>query len=149
MMIEVGINSYITVEEALEILMGSKLYDRFAALSDEGKEYQLKQAAQRMEQLPFTGRKKSIMQYMSFPRKGQDDVPYQIRAAQALEAAAPLDSQAESRRTLQSQGVTSVTVGQVSESYGNKNNAQKLLGLFSEEAFTLIRRYLAGSFPIV
>lgn len=149
MMIEAGINSYITVDEALDFLKGSKLYEEFAGLPDEEKEYQLRQAVLRIERMPFSGRKKSVMQFLSFPREGQNEIPYQVKAAQALEAAAALDNEAESRLSMQAQGVSSVTVGQVSESYSGTGKMSNMQGLKSQEAFALLRRYLAGSFSIV
>lgn len=149
-MLTVGTDSYITVDEAKELLEGDKLYDRFAALSEAEQEYLLKRAAERIDVLPLSGRKKSMQQYMAFPRMGQSDVPYQVRTAQAAEAICVLDSEAESRRELRAQGITSITLGQVSESYGSSSDsAQGFCGLHSERAYSLLRRYIAGSFPIV
>ena len=149
-MLEVGTDSYITVDEAKELLEGDKLYDRFAVLSEAEQEYLLKRAAERIDLLPLSGRKKSVLQYMAFPRAGQSDVPYQVKSAQAAEAVCALDTEAESRRTLQAQGVKAVTLGQVSKSYSdNSGSGQSFCGLHSERAFSLLRRYIAGSFPII
>lgn len=149
-MIEVGIDSYVTVDEAKELLEGDNLYDRFVALSEAEQENLLKRAAERIDLLPLIGRRKSVLQYMAFPRMGQSDVPYQVKTAQAAEAVCVLDTEAESRRALQLQGVRSVTLGQVGESYSdNSGSGQSFCGLHSERAFCLLRRYISGSFPIV
>lgn len=145
-----GLNSYITLEEANEMLKGEKLYEQYAALSDEQKEKLLRDAALRIDLLNFTGRKKSVMQYMEFPRNYQNEVPYQVKYAQAAEAVCVLDTEAENRRMMQEQGVTSVTLGKVSESYsGTAAGSTALHGLHSSAAYALLRRYIAGSCPIV
>ena len=148
-MLNVGENSYITIAEAEELLAGKALHTEFVALSSEVKEKLLIDAAMRIDSLIYSGRKRSVMQYMEFPRNTMNEVPYQVKYAQALEAVSVLDKDAESRRNLQEQGVTSVTLGKVSESYGNSTVKQKYRGLYNSEAFSLLRRYFAGSVPIV
>lgn len=149
-MLTVGVNSYITVAEAEELLTGDKLYDSFAALTNEQKEKLLTDAAMRIDAIHFSGRKKSVMQYMEFPRSYMNEVPYQVKSAQAAEAVIVLDQDAESRRTMQEQGVKSVTLGKVSESYDDSSSTRKAYrGLYSAAAFSLLKRYLAGSVPIV
>lgn len=150
MILIVGYNSYITVSEADELLQGDVLYEKFSAMTTEQKEKLLTDAAMRIDALPLSGRKKSVMQYMEFPRSYQDEVPYQVKSAQASEAVSVLDTESESRRLMQEQGVTSVTLGKVSESYGSgTTGAEKYKGLHSAAAFVLLRRYISGSFPIV
>ena len=150
MILIVGYNSYITVSEADELLQGDVLYEKFSAMTTEQKEKLLTDAAMRIDALPLSGRKKSVMQYMEFPRSYQDEVPYQVKSAQASEAVSVLDTESESRRLMQEQGVTSVTLGKVSESYGSgTTGAEKYKGLHSAAAFALLRRYISGSFPIV
>ena len=87
------------------------------------------------------------MQYMEFPRSYQDEVPYQVKSAQAAEAVSVLDTESESRRLMQEQGVTAVTLGKVSESYGGRAIASN--GLRSSDAFLFLRKYIAGSVAIV
>ena len=149
-MLTVGVNSYITVAEAEELLAGDKLYDSFAALTNEQKKKLLTDAAMRIDAMHFSGRKKSVMQYMEFPRSYMNEVPYQVKSAQAQEAVYMLDKDAESRRIMQEQGVKSVTLGKVSESYEDGSGTRKSYGgLYSAAAYTLLKRYLAGSVPIV
>lgn len=149
-MITVGLNSYITLSEADELLRGDKLYEQYAALAEDQQEKLLKDAALRIDALPFSGQKKSVMQYMEFPRNYQTEVPYQVKSAQAIEAVSVLDSESENRIALHEQGVASVTLGKVSESYrSGSSQFIRQKGLHSSAAFSLLRRYLSGSFPIV
>lgn len=148
-MTEVGVNSYITPAEATGILIGNRTAaELWTALSTEEQEYLLKEAAIRIDGLPLSGRKKDKNQNMAFPRENQTDVPDTVKSAQALEAAAAADSEAADRRRMQEQGVMSVTVGQVSESYSSKVRWNGHL-MYSNEAYMMLRKYIAGSFPIV
>ena len=149
-MITVGLDSYITLSEADELLRGDALYDKFTALTQEQQEKLLRAAAMRIDALPLLGHKKDPSQNMEFPRSYQNEVPYQVKAAQAAEAVSVLDSDAENRISMQEQGITSVTLGKVSESYGNGGRSLAVQkGLHSSAAFILLRKYIAGSCPIV
>lgn len=148
-MLIVGVNSYVTLEEAREYVLGDKMYEKFLALSEEMQEYSLREAAERIDLLPLTGRKKSVMQSMAFPRDHQFDVPYQVKSAQVAEALAAIDGERSERQELQAQGVMSVTLGQVSESYSGSGAYYISLGLKSEKAYYLLHRYIAGSVAIV
>ena len=66
-MIVVGLNSYITVSEADELLQGDVLYEKFSALTTEQKEKLLADAAMRIDALPLSGRKKALCSTWSFP----------------------------------------------------------------------------------
>ena len=147
MILIVGYNSYVTVEEAKELLDGNAFYEKFNALSESKQQKLLCDSAMRIDSLPFEGRKKDIAQYMEFPRGQQEEVPFQVKQAQVLEAVCVLDDEAESRRKIQEQGVTSVTLGKVSESYGGVTATSG--GLRSPDAFLLLRKYISGSVAIV
>lgn len=150
-MIEVGVNSYITLGEAENILQGDRLYDAYSALTQEQKEKLITDAAMRIEALPLSGRKKALNQIMEFPRTDQEEVPYQVKYAQAAEAVCVLDTESESRISFQEQGIASVTIGKVSESYSGSSvsGIRRYKGLHSPMAYDLLKRYIAGSFPIV
>lgn len=148
-MLTVGVDSYVTIEEAIQLAEGHPFYSQFVNSNITEKECLLREAAMKIELLPFSGRKKSIMQYLSFPRENQQEVPYQVKSAQVLEALESFDKEKNQRLEWKAQGISSVTLGQVSESY-NGNEKRKTLGLLrSETASALLRRYLSGSFPIV
>lgn len=87
-MLKAGTNSYITVQEADELLKGAAGEAQWAALQDRQKEELLTAAAGRMERLPFRGKKHSLFQEMAFPRDSRAAVPQTVKLAQAMEAAA-------------------------------------------------------------
>lgn len=148
-MLTVGVDTYITIEGVGTYATDNPFYQAFLALSTEEKECLLRKAAMKIDCLPFTGRKKDSSQSMAFPRNHQTDVPNEVKTAQALETLAYLDSEKQKRQDLQSQGVKSVTLGQVSESYGDgiKTGSMSIFG--NSETYWLLRKYLAGSAVIV
>jgi hypothetical protein len=148
-MLTVGTDTYITVEEVGTYAADSPFYQSFLALSTEQKESMLRKAAMKIDLLPLIGRKHSVMQTMAFPRDYQTDVPENVKAAQALETLAYLDTESLKRQELQNQGVTSVSLGQVSESYGSAVQSGIFSAINSREAYLLLRKYLAGSAVIV
>lgn len=148
-MLIVGTDTYITIEDVGTYAAGNPFYQAFLALSTEEKECLLSKAAMKIDCLSFTGRKKDSSQSMAFPRDCQTDVPKEVKTAQALETLAYLDSEKLKRQDLQNQGVKSVTLGQVSESYGDgiKTGSMSIFG--NSETYWLLRKYLAGSAVIV
>lgn len=147
-MLNLGENTYISTEEAGEFLKGEPGSERWELLSSEEKEGFLKRAARHVDSLWYSGRQLAPFQAMAFPRNGTQTVPEAVKLAQALEALALSDTQAASRRQLQEQGVTSISLGKASESYGA--NAGGSVGyLSSTEALRLLRPYLLGSAVMV
>ena len=151
-MLVAGVNSYITVSEAEELLQGDRLCDAFAALPEVIREKLLKDAALRVDSLPYAGRKSRSDQMMEFPREGMTEIPYRVKLAQAVEAVSVLDSEAEERRRMVEQGVIAVTVGKVSESYGghgsgqsNSTNSWDKIGLKTKTAYYLLKTYMVKS----
>lgn len=146
-MLVIGTNSYITVAEADELIKGEAFAKQWESLTEDAKEGSLKSAARRINSLRFVGKKHTIFQEMEFPRDAMRDVPAAVKLAQILEAAGALDSQTATRRKLQEEGVSSITLGNASESY--KSSGSSLHGLCSSDAFALLRPYLLGSGAIV
>lgn len=145
-MLTVGVDTYITVSEATEMLCGSNCYEYWNTLSIEQQENALRLAAMRIDMLPFGSTKLSSVQPLEFPRKPDTTVPQQVRIAQAFEAAESTDTEKSERLELQAQGVTSINLGGISESYGGKISNG---GLVSSTAYKLLRKYICGSAVIV
>lgn len=148
-MLTFGENSYVTVSEAEELLIGNKFRESFMVLSTEEKEALLIAAAMRVDSLPFRGRKYDPRQAMEFPRNKMKSVPFRVKMAQVSEAVCVLDSEAENRRSMAEQGVTSVTLGKVSEGYGGTSGSWDKTGLKSRAAYYFLRPYTFGGTPIV
>ena len=148
-MLTVGTDTYITIEEVGTYAADNQFYQAFLELSTEKKESLIRKAAMKIDCLSFTGRKKDGSQLLAFPRDYQTDVPNEVKTAQALESLAYLDSEKLKRQDLQNQGVKSVTLGQVSESYGDgiKTGSMSIFG--NPETYLLLRKYIAGSAVIV
>lgn len=148
-MLTVGTDTYITIEEVGTYAADNQFYQAFLALSTEEKESLIRKAAMKIDCLSFTGRKKDSSQSMAFPRDYQTDVPNEVKTAQALESLAYLDSEKLKRQDLQNQGVKSVTLGQVSESYGDGIGKGSESVFNNPEIYLLLRKYIAGSVVIV
>ncbi len=148
-MLTVRTDTYITIEEVGTYAADNQFYQAFLALSTEEKECLLRKAAMKIDCLSLSGMKKNISQPMAFPRDYQTDVPNEVKTAQALETLAYLDSEKLKRQDLQNQGVKSVTLGQVSESYGDGIKADSMSIFGNSETHWLLRKYLAGSAVIV
>lgn len=145
-MIIVGIDTYITLSEAADILGGSAYFESWNALSVEQQESALRSAAMHIDMLPLAGTKLSTEQTLEFPRKPYNTVPQQVKIAQAFEAAEIADSEKYERISLQAQGVTSITLGSISESYNGNIKGGSMMSI---EAYRLMRKYIIGSAVIV
>ncbi|MFT3951183.1 MAG: hypothetical protein QM689_04415 [Oscillospiraceae bacterium] len=131
-MLTIGTDSYITVADADGYISGHYRSNnlsrtRWEALPEEDREILLRQACAAIETLPFHGRKANPAQKLAFPRLpfqygNAEDAPDSVKNAQAELALWLSDDtkQAEQaqRQELQAQGVTSFSVGDLSENYG-------------------------------
>ena len=101
----------------------------------------------------FLGRKAETNQMLEFPREGQNEPPEAIKRACCHEALALVemtaDTAAKRRERDRRQGVTSVSIGDVSESYESTGKSDTR-ALYSDLAFSLLLPYRAvkGVYPI-
>lgn len=157
--LEPGVNTYVTVAQADSYIIShyrsnNKDRQRWTAFEEEDKEILLLNACTQIEQLPFPGRKAGRDQELAFPRLplqyGQaQDPPKRILAAQ-IELALWLSDEAKQedtsqRQELQDQGVTSFSLGDLSESYG-EGLPYKDSALLCPMAKTLLKSYLSGGY---
>lgn len=148
-MLTVGVNTYITVDEANQILSPERDYNRWTTLTNTEKESYLVMATRNIDGMHYTGRKAAPEQTLSFPRQYQPEVPANIKLAQALQALYLSNTPIYMRKQLQSQGVTSIALGKASESYGNTSSNNSASGILCHDALCLLRPYLLGSVAIV
>ena len=154
---QIGIDSYATVIEAdAYITARYRSTDdallRWTALEDTDKEILLLNACTEIEALPFHGRKVLIDQLLAFPRLPYQEltpeaVPENVKNAQ-IEYALWLSNDdkqrdAEQRAGLQAQGVTSFSIGDLSENYG-AGAAERLAPLLCPKVKVLLSPYLNG-----
>lgn len=160
MALSIGINSYVTIDEADEYFSG-KLYTSEWDSSDTGrKEKALREACRRIERLQFKGKKASESQALAFPRllsiknrtggiigyftsvmdgNGNPYVPLEVKHAQCEEALALLKYGNSARIKAQEQNVVRVSIGNISEEYKTG------LKLFSTEAYEMLKPWLVGA----
>jgi hypothetical protein len=167
-------NSYIADIETLELMLASDPRSAAIALlvaSDASQTWYLQKATSIIDNLPLKGSTYNYIdksspssdeQALMFPRVingyayDWDDststaiVPEDVKKACVEEAIALYDFYVSSpgdqkRRKLQNQGVKSFSIGKLSESYGNVSTSAKWKGLHSQEAYDLLKSYIAGA----
>lgn len=161
-MLEVGTNTYVSREYADEYITSryktnSKDRKRWEELSEEDKEILLINACDELENLQWQGRTATKGQAMAFPRlpfqygKTDEIAPLRVKQAQVELALWLSDDTKQAnqsqRQELQSQGVESFSIGDLSESYG-KGVGEKPAPLLCSKVKALIAPYLSGGYDI-
>lgn len=120
-------DSYVTIEEAKEYLAGNAA---FMALEDGAIETLLKKATMQIDTMRFFGVKVDDEQALQFPRTvtdqngeeyDQEEIIPKVKFATCEQAAHILAGEGAKRLQLQADGVTSVRIGDVSETLSGKN----------------------------
>lgn len=148
---------YVTLEEADEYisthyLSKDTLRVGWEGMSDEDKTVMLTKAFQTLELLPFTGRKTDRSQLKAFPRWPYKEVPEAIKQAQIESALAYSDPSKEEDlkyyERLKAFGISSYSIGNLSESLGSGAGEAQATGIVSATAEKLLRPYLGGGYRI-
>lgn len=148
-MLEKGINSYLSLEEANELIADVDISGRWHELSEDERKQYLILATVHIDSLMLSSRKHNSEQPLQFPRGRSSEVPRAVLMAQALEALTLSDVQVMQRNNLREQGVTSIKLGNTSESYSENSTSSKASQLKSKIAFSLMRPYILGSAVMV
>lgn len=111
-MFKKGINSYLNLDEANELIDGIDTTGKWRELTDGERKQYLILATVHIDSLMLTSRKHSAEQILQFPRGRNSEVPRAVLMAQALEALTLSDTQAMQRISLREQGVTSIKAWQ-------------------------------------
>ena len=133
--------SYCTIEYADEYFAGRLHAESWGQADDSTKEKALRQATRAIDRQPLKGRKNDPAQVLAFPRYPDTEVPEVVKEACCEEALAILERGNSQRRKLQQEGVQSLSLGNMSETY--ITGAGK--GLLSQEAKELLRPWLLGA----
>lgn len=144
-MLEKGINTYLSLEEANELIEDMDTAGKWRELTDGERKQYLILATVHIDSLMLTSRKHSAEQTLQFPRGRHTEVPRAVLLAQALEALTLSDAQAMQRDSLREQGVTSIKLGNTSESYSDDSHSYSKGSLKSKVAMSLMRPYILGS----
>ena len=146
---------YVTLEEANEYikthyLSTDSLRVLWEGLTDNDRTVLLNKSFQGIELLPFTGRKAQLSQSKAFPRWPYEEVPSAVKFAQIEEAVAMSDASAEEDfrhySTLRSNGVSSYTIGNLSESLSASTGTGHATVFRSALAERLLRPFLGGGY---
>ena len=157
-------DSYITTVEEADAFFAKRLGATAWTGTDKSKALQMATAA--IDALPLRGRKfdRDGTQTRQFPREyrdgydmdeatGEEIVPQAVKDACCLEALALIqffaDSDRTDRKTMQEDGVKNYNLGGVYNEALGPSNTDKHHGLLSSEAYRLLAKHIARSFPIV
>lgn len=170
--VTVGTNSYVSVADCTLYLANQLYTAAYTAASADEKAQAVIMATRKIDRLLLKGRKYVDTQALAFPRAYTADpraeyaynnnvpltwnygwycesaAPQAIIDATCEEALAILANGNSDRLTLQRQGVTSFSLGNLSETYGNLSGvapSSLTRSLLSQEAADLLRPYRAGS----
>ena len=132
--------SYCTIEYADEYFKNRLHAESWSGAASSIKEKALKQATKTIDRQPLKGRKATDEQELAFPRHPDAEIPEAVKEACCEEALALLERGNSQRRKLQQEGVQSLSLGNMSETY--ITGAGK--GLLSQEAKELLRPWLLG-----
>lgn len=162
-MLKVGVDSYVTLDEALEYIKdmhGQSTHESFSTNSNN--EVLLRQGCALLESLQYAGRKVSTGQGLSFPRysppvKPNVEVPKAIKQAQIEIALAFADSKTlkdhKFYEQLRAYGIQSYSMGSLSESFRSSGAAlscaTSLADIPSARARQLVQRYLVKGVSII
>ncbi len=137
--------SYVTAEEATTYFASRLHAEAWTAAADVDKQKALDMATRVIDRTPVAGVKAAYNQVNQFPRYPDAEVPQAVKDATCEEALALLERGNNQRRKLQAEGVTSFTVGGLSETYAAGVRGG---GLVSQEAKELLRPWLLGAVNI-
>lgn len=164
--IVVGTNSYLTLEEAVDYFGGRLFTANWDSAPDDDKAKALIMATASLNRKQYKGKKKVETQKFQFPRcypvnplshvevignlpeydhkeswYCEQEVSDIVKNACCEEALAMLERGNSQRLKLRQEGVTSITIGSLGESYGVMPGK----GFLSLEAKELLKPYLAGA----
>ena len=111
-------NSYITVQEADNLLQFHQFAAIWGSISDDEKEYRLKKASQEIDDWKvFIVGLKPDGQQLEFPRVGQTEIPDKVKETTAEIAIQTVESLKNKHKQSQRDGAQSVSIEGLSFSY--------------------------------
>ena len=137
--LEVGTNTYVTLEEANIILEAVFDNQEWQSLTDEQKKVCLVNATNRINLLAVKGEKLDSSQELLFPRNWENAVSDKVKMAQCYEALEICRYNYKREREMNS-GIVSRSMENVSVTYAKQSNNQR--GLYSKDSFNFLREYL-------
>ena len=137
--LEVGTNTYVTLEEANSILEAVFDNQEWQSLTEEQKKICLVNAANKINLLTVKGDCLDSSQKLIFPRNWETTVSDKVKMAQCYEALEICRYNYKREREMNS-GIVSRSMESVSVTYAKQTNNQR--GLYSKDSFNFLREYL-------
>lgn len=137
--LEVGVNTYVTLEEANIILEAVFDNQEWQSLTDEQKKVCLVNATNKINLLVVKGEKLDSSQKLIFPRNWENTVSDKVKMAQCYEALEICRYNYKREREMNS-GIVSRSMENVSVTYAKQANNQRRL--YSKDSFNFLREYL-------
>ena len=137
--LEIGVNTYVTLEEANSILEAVFDNEEWKLLTDEQKKTCLVNATNKINLLAVKGSKLDTEQDLIFPRSWETATSDKVKMAQCYEALEICRYNYKREREMNS-GIVSRSMESVSVTYAKQANNQK--GLYSKDSFNFLREYL-------
>lgn len=155
----VGIDTYITLAEAETYISTyyvstNPLRVNWNKLSNDDKEVYLRNGAKAIDSLVLRGKRATLEQTMEFPRiidkESQLVVPDDVKNAQVETALSSSDNITQNRQELINAGVVSYRIGDLSETYKERNNLSIEAKLFnSSKAVKYMSKYVGGTYNVI
>lgn len=136
--------AYVTTAEAEDYFAGRLHADTWYKVGTGTKGAALTMATRAIDRLTLKGQKADPQQTLAFPRHPDKEVPQAVKDACCEEALALMERGNSQRKKLQDEGIVSVTIGSVSETYAPGAGKR----LLSQEAHELLRPWLLGAVRI-
>lgn len=140
-----AVTAYVTVEEAAAYFASRLHSEAWTSAVDADRQKALTMATRAIDRTPVKGVKASYDQANQFPRYPDTEIPQAVKDACCEEALALLERGDSQRRKLQVEGVVSMNIGGLSETYAVGSGR----GLLSQEAKELLRPWLLGAVNII
>lgn len=155
----VGIDTYITLEEANTYISTyyvstDPLRINWDKLENADKEVYLRNGSKAIDSLVLLGKRASKDQKMEFPRQIdkviQKEVPDKVKFAQVETALSSADPIIQNRQDLINAGVVSYRIGDLSETYKDRNNMSVDAKLYnSSKAVKYLTEFIGGTYNVI
>lgn len=152
MMLTVGVNSYMSLEEANtiienELLDSDEEYTLWNSLSDKNKEKLIVRGTRTVDVIPFKGVKYNISKVgeLQWPRLINNELiecPDEVKIALIRQVLRDYKNSSKQETKLQEMGVKSYSINKASISFGDKNSTKLDNGIYNDIYFELLRKWV-------
>ena len=152
MMLTVGVNSYMSLEEAdaiieNELLDSDEEYTLWNSLSDKNKEKLIVRGTRTVDAIPFRGVKYNISKVgeLQWPRLINNELiecPPEVKIALIRQVLREYKNSSKQETQLQEMGVKSYSINKASISFGDKNSTKLDNGIYNDIYFELLKKWV-------